>query len=224
MRVLIIDGDSESTSSLKRGLEADRLAVDVVNLGQTGFEYSQTYGYDLIVLDPNVADVKCGCILRRIHTSDSGVPIVVITASCSLEEKIRCFELGADDYLVKPFLFAEFRARVHAVIRRAPRAAFDVLTVGSLTLDRLKQHAILDTRLIKVTPKEYLLLEYLMKNRNRAASRRKLLANGWGEGVRAKPGTVDAFIYQLRMKTEASSKPRIIHTVRGVGYVMQGCC
>src|SRR6202047_147526 len=161
MRILVIEDEQKVSALVKRGLTAERYAVDVTVDGLEGLEFSEVYPYDLIVLDLMLPRLPGAEVLQRIRRKNDHVPVLVLTARDSIDDKVKLFELGADDYLTKTFAFAELLVRVKALLRRGPVSRSSVLRVGDLEVDRLSQHVKRAGRKIELTPKEYALLEYL---------------------------------------------------------------
>src|SRR5881392_3195001 len=162
MRILVVEDEEKVSRFVSRGLIAERFAVDVARDGKTGWELAQTYQYDLIILDLMLPGLTGGEVLHRIRKSKSQVPVLILTARDSVSDKVEHFEAGADDYLTKPFAFAELLVRVKALLRRGPVTRASILRIGDLELDRLAQQVRRAGNKIDLTSKEYGLLEYLM--------------------------------------------------------------
>src|SRR6266700_3810426 len=160
MRIMIIEDEQKVSALVKRGLTAERYAVDVTADGIEGLEYFEAFPYDLIILDLMLPRLHGTEVLQRIRRKNDHVPILILTAKDSVDDKVKLFELGADDYLTKPFAFAELLVRVKALLRRGPVNRASVIRVGDLELDRLSRHVTRGGRRIELTAKEYALLEY----------------------------------------------------------------
>src|ERR1700722_3428400 len=171
MRLLLIEDELKVANFVSRGLTAERFAVDVARDGNSGLEYAKTYEYDLIILDLMLPIVDGSEVLRSIRSSNTHVPILILTARDALQDKVNNFEAGADDYLTKPFSFAELVVRVKALLRRGPITRSSTVRIDDLELDRLSQQVRRAGRRIDLTSKEYSLLEYLMTNPGRVFSR-----------------------------------------------------
>lgn len=220
MRILVIEDEEKVSRFVVRGLTAERFAVDVARDGKSGWELAQTYQYDLIILDLMLPQLSGGELLRKIRRSNSQVPILVLTARDSLGDKVEQFEAGADDYLTKPFAFAELLVRVKALLRRGPVARASVLRVGDLELDRLAQQVKRAGKRVELTSKEYGVLEYLMANAGRVLSRTMILEHVWDQSFDGATNIVDVYVLHLRSKVDDPQDPKLIRTIRGLGYVI----
>jgi len=220
MRILLIEDEEKVSRFVVRGLTAERFAVDVARDGKSGWELAQTYQYDLIILDLMLPQLSGGEVLRKVRRSNSQVPVLVLTARDSLSDKVEHFEAGADDYLTKPFAFAELLVRVKALLRRGPVARASVLRVGDLELDRLAQQVKRAGKRIDLTSKEYGVLEYLMANAGRVLSRTMILEHVWDQSFDGATNIVDVYVRHLRSKVDDPQEPRLIRTIRGLGYVI----
>lgn len=206
---------------VKRGLAAERYAVDVAADGREGLELAEAYPYDLILLDlmlPSLSGVE---VLQRIRRTNQYVPILVLTARDSVDDKVKLFESGADDYLTKPFAFAELLVRVKALLRRGPVNRSSTLRIGDLELDRLTQQVKRRGKRIELTAKEYSLLEYLMQNPDRVLSRNMIIEHVWDQSFDGVTNIVDVYVRHLRSKIDEGGESRLIRTVRGTGYMIR---
>lgn len=218
MRILIVEDEKKLCDLISRALQAERFAVDAATDGHSGWQLSETYDYDLIILDLMLPGIAGSEILRRIRRRNEQVPILILTAQDGTPEKVRHFEGGADDYLTKPFAFAELVIRVKALLRRGPVSRSNVLRVGDLEIDRLSQHVERAGKRIELTRKEYALLEYLAANSGRILSRAMIIDHVWDQSFEGSANIVDVNVRHLRRKIDDPFPIKLIRTVRGVGY------
>lgn len=221
MRILLLEDEPKVSALVKRGLTAERYAVDVTADGREGLEYTEAYPYDLILLDlmlPSLSGVE---VLQRIRRNNQYVPILVLTARDSIDDKVKLFEIGADDYLTKPFAFAELLVRVKALLRRGPVNRSSTLRIGDLELDRLTQQVKRRGKRIELTAKEYSLLEYLMQNPDRVLSRNMIIEHVWDQSFDGITNIVDVYVRHLRSKIDEGTDHKMIRTVRGTGYMIR---
>ncbi len=218
MRILIVEDEKKLCDLIARALKAERFAVDAATDGNAGWQLADAYDYDLIILDLMLPGIGGSEILRRIRRKNQHVPILILTAQDATEEKVRNFEAGADDYLTKPFAFAELVIRVKALLRRGPVSRSSVLRVGDLEIDRLSQHVKRAGKRIELTPKEYALLEYLAANPGRVFSRTMIIEHVWDQSFEGLTNIVDVYVRHLRSKVDDPFPTKLIRTVRGVGY------
>jgi two-component system copper resistance phosphate regulon response regulator CusR len=220
MRLLLVEDEAKVASFIRRGLEAERYAVDVAADGNCGLELAQTYSYDLIILDLMLPGLSGTEVLRRVRQQSEHVPVLVLTARDALADKVRHFEAGADDYLTKPFAFAELLVRVKALLRRGAVSRANTLRVGDLELDRVTQQVRRGGQRLELTAKEYALLEYLMLNAGRVLSRTMIIEHVWDQSFDGATNIVDVYVRHLRNKVDEPHGSKLIRTVRGVGYVI----
>jgi two-component system copper resistance phosphate regulon response regulator CusR len=218
LRLLIVEDDPKVAEFVARGLRAERFAVDVSYDGLDGLNFASTYEYDLAILDLMLPTLSGTDLLQRIRRRKPDLPILVLTARDATEEKVQQFEAGADDYLTKPFDFAELLVRVKALLRRGPVNRASVLRVADLEIDRLTMSVRRAGRRIDLTAKEYALLEYLAANPGRVFSRTMILEHVWDQSFEGATNIVDVYVRHLRSKVDDAFEPKLIHTVRGVGY------
>ncbi|HYM34279.1 MAG TPA: response regulator transcription factor [Steroidobacteraceae bacterium] len=218
MRILLVEDEKKLCDLIARALGEDRYAVDVAYDGQAGWEMADAYDYDLIILDLMLSGLSGTEILRRVRRKNQHVPILILTARDATEEKVRNFEAGADDYLTKPFAFAELLMRVKALLRRGPVSRSTVLRVADLELDRLSQQVKRAGKRIDLTPTEYSLLEYLATNPGRVFSRTMIIEHVWDQSFEGLNNIVDVYVRHLRCKIDDPFPMKLIRTVRGVGY------
>src|ERR1700677_4447358 len=193
MRILLIEDKPKVSALVKRGLTAERYAVDITADGREGLEYTEAYPYDLILLDlmlPSLSGVE---VLQRIRRTNQFVPILVLTARDSVDDKVKLFEIGADDYLTKPFAFAELLVRVKALLRRGPAYQSRCFCVGGLEIDRMSHHGTRNGITIKLTAKEYAVLEYLAANPGRVLTRTMIMEHVWDQSFEGLTNIVDVY-------------------------------
>ncbi|HJQ25271.1 MAG TPA: response regulator transcription factor [Blastocatellia bacterium] len=220
MRILLVEDEEKVSRFVVRGLVAERFAVDAVHDGTSGLEYATTYSYDLIILDLMLPGLSGTEVLRQLRRKDQTVPVLVLTARDAVADKVENFEIGADDYLTKPFAFAELLVRVKALLRRGPVSRASVLRVADLELDRLSQQVRRAGQRVDLTSKEYALLEYLMSNAGRVLSRTMIIEHVWDESFDGLTNIVDVYVRHLRNKVDEPHEQKLIRTVRGVGYTI----
>ena len=218
MRLLLVEDEKKVSELVARALRAESYAVDVAEDGLRGWELAQAYEYDLIILDLMLPQLPGEEVLRRIRRTNQRVPILILTARGATEDKVHNFEAGADDYLTKPFAFAELIMRVKALLRRGPITRSSVLRVGDLEVDRFTQQVRRAGRRIELTPKEYALLEYLAANPGRVFSRTMIIEHVWDQSFEGLTNIVDVYVRHLRSKVDDPFPTKLIRTVRGVGY------
>jgi DNA-binding response OmpR family regulator len=218
MRILIVEDEKKLCELIERALKAERYAVDTAVDGTNGWALANAYDYDLVILDLMLPGLTGGDVLQRIRRKNQQVPILILTARDATEEKVRNFEAGADDYLTKPFAFAELLMRVKALLRRGTSFRSSVLRVGDLEVDRISQHVKRAGKRIELTPKEYALLEYLAANPGRVFSRTMIIEHVWDRSFEGLTNIVDVYVRHLRSKVDDPFPTKLIRTVRGVGY------
>jgi two-component system OmpR family response regulator len=221
MKILVIEDDPTVGQYVKRGLEEQRWGADLVVDGEEGERRASSGAYDLVVLDMRLPGRSGMDVLRNLRARGFERPILVLTAQDAVDAKVQALRAGADDYVTKPFAFEELLARVEALSRRPRALASPVLRVGDLELDKDTRRVTRAGEPIELTPKEYAVLEYLMRHAGRVMSRTLITEYGWG--YHFDPGTniVDVVINHLRKKVDANRPAKLIHTVRGVGYVIR---
>src|SRR5580692_1721544 len=218
MRILLVEDEKKVADIIDRGLKAERYAVDVCHDGQQGWETAEAYDYDLIILDLMLPGLNGTEILERVRRKNSQVPILILTARDGMSDKVKNFEAGADDYLTKPFAFAELLVRIKALLRRGPVNRSSVLRVADLEIDRLSQNVKRAGKKIELTAKEYSLLEYLATNPGRVFSRTMIIEHVWDQSFQGLTNIVDVYVRHLREKVDDPFPVKLLRTVRGVGY------
>ena len=222
MRLLLVEDDRSVAGFVREGLEADRHDVEVVSDGGLGLELALKGDYGLILLDVGLPTKSGIEVCRTLREQGIRTPILMLTAKDSVEDKVKGLEIGADDYLTKPFALEELTARVKALLRRpSDRTGGPALKVADLELDADAHEVRRAGRLIPLTPKEFTLLEYLMRRTDRALSRSLIREQVWGSRQESLTNVVDVYIRRLRRKIDAGSARPLIHTVRGVGYQLK---
>ena len=220
MRILLIEDDEKVARAVSRGLEAERLAVDTICDGLEGLATARTTPYDLVILDLMLPGLSGTELLKRLRQGNTEVPVLVLTARDAVADKIANFEAGADDYLTKPFAFAELAVRVKALLRRGPVSRANVIRIADLEIDRVSHQVRREGNNIKLTSKEYSLVEYLALNTGRVVSRSMIVEHVWDQSFEGLTNIVDVYVRQLRAKLDEPYKQRLIHTARGAGYYL----
>jgi heavy metal response regulator len=220
MRILVIEDDRRVASFIRRGLSADKFVVDVAQEGQSGLDLALSKDYNLIILDLMLPGLTGQEVLDGIRKTNRTVPVLVLTAKGAVRDKVELFEKGCDDYLTKPFAFAELQARVKALLRRGKTENRDRLQVADLCVDFNKRLVTRSGRKIELTLKEYALLEYLIRNAGQVLSRSMIVDQVWDQSFDSFTNVVDVYIRYLRNKVDQGFELKLIHTVRGVGYVL----
>ncbi|MBL7862214.1 MAG: response regulator transcription factor [Cyclobacteriaceae bacterium] len=223
MKILVVEDEPKVANFIKAGLEENGYEVDVAFDGQLGEKLSLSRNYGLVILDIIVPFVNGLELCKRIRKEKTSLPILMLTALGTTEDKVTGLEAGADDYLLKPFDFQELLARVRALIRRSEKKAVDsttILKIANLELDLDKKLAIRDATKIALTAKEFLLLEYFMKNKGRVLSRSELAEKIWDVTFDTGTNVVEVYINILRKKIDKDFEPKLIHTRIGLGYIM----
>jgi DNA-binding response OmpR family regulator len=218
MKILLIDDDKHICTFLKQALEEECFEVDVANDGEKGSFLGKTNEYDLIILDYALPSKDGKTICKELRKDDQNYPILMLSVQASPLTKAELLNCGADDYLAKPFSFEELLARVKALLRRAPEIKSDVIRAGNLTIDVNSQIVKKEGKEIDLTPKEYMLLEYLAKNKERVVSRAKIMEHVWDMNADMFSNTIEAHISNLRKKIDPTDKEGVIKSVSGRGY------
>ncbi len=222
MRILVVEDEKKVASFIKKGLEEEHYAVDIAYDGEKGLALAQINEYDLILLDIMLPRLDGMEVLRQIRRNGSNMPILMLTAKDSVEDIVSGLDGGSDDYLTKPFSFAELVARVRALLRRKAREKTDILTVGDLSLSTSTHRVKRGGREIELTPKEYALLEYFMRNPNRILTRTLITEHVWDYHFDPETNVIDVYVNYLRKKIDQGFEKKLIHTIRGSGYMMRG--
>jgi heavy metal response regulator len=222
MNILLVEDDAGASRFIRKGLQEEGYAVDVAFDGEEGLHLATAQHYDLIILDIMLPEMSGFEVLKGIRKKAVVTPVIFLTAKHEKEYVIRGLELGADDYLIKPFSFAELLARIKAILRRGQRdVELSKLTVGDLTLHRIARTAQRNKKDIELSGKEFSLLEYLMRNTGQILTRTMILEHVWGYDFDTSSNIIDVHINRLRMKIDRDYKHKLIHTIKGVGYVLK---
>ncbi|HET8678385.1 MAG TPA: response regulator transcription factor [Blastocatellia bacterium] len=221
MRILVVEDEQKVAAFIKRGLEEEGAAVDVAADGEDGLFQAAASNYDLIILDISLPRLDGLEVCRRLRSERVSTPILLLTARDSIEMKVSGLDSGADDYLTKPFAFAELLARLRALTRRNRAEVNMRLEVGDLKLDPLTRRVTRSGRLIQLTSKEFALLECFMRHPDQVLSRTILAEKVWDETFDAFTNVIDVYVNYLRNKIDRDFSPKLIHTVRGAGYVLR---
>ena len=221
VRVLVVEDDEDIAQVLQRSLRMEGYEVRLADDGEAGLSEAKDFLPDLVVLDLGLPKLDGLEVARRLREGEDDVPILILTARDALESRVDGLDMGADDYLVKPFERQELLARLRALLRRRPPRGMAPLRVGDLVLNPDTHEVRRGDRSIDLTQREFELLEYLMRNERLVISRQKLLDEVWGYDPFSITNTIEVFVSNLRRKLEAGGEPRILHTVRGAGYVLR---
>jgi len=220
-RVLVVDDDAAIRRSLERGLRLSGFTVTVADGGHTGLAEARAGRPDIIVLDVCMPGLDGIDVCQALRDDGDDVPVLMLSALDETADRVAGLQAGGDDYLLKPFALQELVLRLHALLRRRPPAPTAPLRVGGLVLDPAAHQASLDDRQLQLTRREFALLEVLARNAGIALTREQLLDWVWGYDFQVRSDAVDTFVSYLRRKLEAGDRPRILHTVRGVGFVLR---
>lgn len=221
MRILVVEDEHKIASAIKKGLEQERFAVDIAYSGVEGFDLAATEDYDCIILDLMLPEMDGFEFCRRLRQEKIQTPILILTARGNLDDKVQGLELGADDYLTKPFSFEELLARVRALIRRPRNLVDPVLKVADLELDTNSFEVKRGKRKILLSKKEYAVLEYLMRNKDKILTKEQIISHVWDYDADILPNTVEVFIKNLRRKIDRPFSRHLIKTIRGFGYKIE---
>jgi heavy metal response regulator len=222
MRLLVIEDEKKVASFIKKGLEEEHYAVDVAHDGEEGLYLTETNDYDLVVLDLMIPKIHGWEVLKRIRTKKNNVPILVLTARDSIEDKVKGLDSGCDDYLTKPFAFAELLARIRALLRREKAEKEPILRIADLTLSLVTHKVARQGKEIELTSREYTLLEYFMRNPDKVLTRTMISEHVWDYHFDSMTNVIDVYVNYLRRKIDKDFELKLIHTIRGIGYIMKG--
>ena len=220
MRLLVVEDERDLARHLRRGLEEAAWTVDVCECVEDAWQLLLLNPYDVVLLDLGLPDQDGSELLRRLRAAGHSTPVLILTARGAVEDRIAGLNAGADDYLSKPFVFGELLARIQALHRRGHQRDLVALQVGDLALDVLRRQARRGERRIELTAREFSLLEFLMRHAGEVVTRSMLADHVWGERYDSLSNLIEVFVNRLRRKLEADGAPRLLHTVRGAGYVL----
>jgi DNA-binding response OmpR family regulator len=218
MRVLIVEDDAPLRQYLQKSFQAMHCQTEVAADGEQAFDMAGQDSYDLVILDLNLPKRDGLEVLREIRARKPAVPVLALTSRRDVQDRVRTLDLGADDYLSKPFAFAELSARVRALSRRSRQAAKQVLQVADLEVNRIERCATRGGKPIDLTPKEMALLEYLMEHEGTCVTRAMIMEDVWKMHSETVTNVVDVYVNYLRKKVDDGFEPKLIHTIRGAGY------
>ncbi len=219
MRILVVEDEKKLANFIKHGLEEEKYIVEIAHNGEQGLEMAMNNQYDAILLDVMLPGRDGFSILQELRKAGLKVPIMMLTARGATEDRVMGLDLGADDYLPKPFSFEELAARLRSILRRSGPEKTTKLQCGDLILDTVTHFAYRGGKEIELTTKEYALLEYLIRNKNRIVSRSNILQHVWRHSFDPESNIIDVYIKRLREKIEYDpSQPQLIQSIRGVGY------
>ncbi len=218
MRVLVVEDEKKIAGFVKMALEEQGFSVDCVHDGDEGYALARHERFDVVILDIMLPGRDGLSILRQLREQKNPVPVILLTARSELDERLEGLNVGADDYVTKPFYVEELVARVHAVTRRVSGQALSVLQADDLVVDLLTREVRRGERRIELTPREFELLEYLMRSPGRLYPRTQILEHVWGYDFDPSSNLVDVYVRRVRRKVESGDGPPLIETVRGVGY------
>jgi heavy metal response regulator len=219
MRILVVEDEKRIADFLARGLESAGYAVDVAANGASGIDLIHTMDYDLVILDLMLPDMDGMAVLERVRSRKVSPPVLILSARGAVDDRVQGLEMGADDYLTKPFAFVELLARVRALLRRGQPLP-ERLQVGDLVLDCIRRKVSRASENIDLAPKEFSILEYLMRNKGRPLSRTMIVEHVWDMDYDGLTNIVDVYIRHLRSKIDDRWPQKLIQTVRGIGYLI----
>ena len=222
MRILVVEDDRKVARFVRQGLCEEGHAVEIATDGAAALDFVLTEpAYDLIILDVMLPGQDGFGVLKTLRAHKVAVPVLILTARDSVPDRVAGLDLGADDYLTKPFAFEEFLARVRALLRRRDVARAPILTIDDLVVDPATRRVTRGERRIELTARQYALLEYFLRNAGRVLSRQMIAQHVWGLGFDAESNVIDVYVGYLRRKIDRDRERRLLHTVRGAGYVLQ---
>jgi heavy metal response regulator len=221
MRILVVEDEKKVASFIRQGLGEEGYAVDVASNGEEGLAMARDGVHDLIILDIGLPKMNGLQVLQELRRRKVTAPVLLLTVRATIEDKVLGLDAGADDYLTKPFAFQELVARVRALLRRRTEGGPAVLQFADLTLDPARHTAFRGGQKIDLTAKEFALLDYFMRNPGRVLTRTMIIEHVWDYDFDTGTNVVDVYVNYLRKKIDSDREPKLIHTIRGVGYVMK---
>jgi len=221
MKILLVEDEKKVASFIKRGLEEEHFTVDVAYDGESGEFMALTSEYDLIILDILLPKKNGFEVLKSLRANGIQTPILILTAKGSIDDKVEGLNSGADDYLTKPFAFAELIARIRSLLRRTSSEKSNIIKVADLELDTVKHIAKRGEKIIELTAREYSLLEYFMRNKGRVLTRTMIAEHIWDYHFDTGSNIIDVYVRRLRKKIDEGFPKKLIRTIRGVGYIIK---
>jgi heavy metal response regulator len=221
MRLLVVEDEKKVASFVKKGLEEEGYAVDVAADGEEGLAIALERVHDLIILDIRLPKIDGLRVLQALRQDNVTTPVLLLTVRATIEDKVLGLDAGADDYLTKPFAFQELVARVRALLRRRAETDPTILQVGDLSLDPARRTVTRGDVKIDLTAREFALLDYLMRNPGRVLTRTMIAEHVWDYSFDTSTNVIDVYVNYLRKKIDADREPKLLHTVRGVGYMLR---
>lgn len=221
MRILVVEDEKKVAAFLRKGLEQEAYSVEVANNGKRALQQALSEPYDLIILDLLLPGLDGISVLRELRRQRMSTPVLILTARKEVDDRVSGLDAGADDYLVKPFAFAELLARVRALLRRQGSDRSATLQIADLTVDPVTHQATRGERHLELTPREFAVLDYLLRNAGRVMTRTLIAEHVWDYHFDSDTNLIDVYVKRLREKLEAGGEKRLLHTVRGIGYVMR---
>ena len=221
MRILIVEDEKKVAAFIKKGLEEETYAVDIASDGEEGLHLGEQNPYDLIILDLMLPKINGLEILSHLRAKKIETPVLLLTAKDSVDDKVEGLNQGADDYLTKPFAFSELLARIRVLLRRGKNETKTTLEIADLTLDLVSHKVSRGNEEIELTGKEYSLLEYFMRNQEKVLTRTMIAEHVWDYNFDTFTNVIDVYVNHLRKKIDKKFPAKLLHTLRGVGYVMK---
>lgn len=218
MRILLVEDERRISNVVKKGLTEEGFAVDTASDGEEGQYLAESENYDLIILDLMLPKIDGLTVCKELRAKNIKTPILMLTAKTTVEDKAAGLDSGADDYLTKPFAFLELRSRIHALIRRSKQEPSPIIKIADLEFDPIKHKVTRSGKSITLTPKEFLVLEILLRHIDEVITRTMIIEHVWDYNFDSMSNVVDVFIAQLRRKIDKGAKIPLIHTLHGVGY------